>query len=151
MARVVARVEISVPKILRRFENDEFRLFLTKEWRKFCDPYVPSSSSATLRQTVEIKPGLITYKMPYAHYMWNGIIYGPNLPIDADGNLVFPYDPSKVVGWRSPKHKYPTGRRFNYSKDPNPKATDHWSDAAERAGQKEKLIQSANKYLRGQK
>ena len=151
MADVVARVKINMPRVLSKVNNDYFRLFLAQEWRKLCDPFVPSSPSATLRQIVEVEPGLITYKMPYAHYMYNGIIYGPNFPIDADGNFVFPYDPSKVVGWKSPKHKYPTGRRFNYSKDPNAQATDHWSDAAEKAGQKDKLIEAANKYLRGHK
>lgn len=61
--------------------------------------------------------GLLTYYQPYAHYMWTGIVYGPNFPVekDAQGN---------VLAWRSPKgkKKHPTGKLINYKKDKKPDA-----------------------------
>lgn len=39
------------------------------------------------------------------------------------------------------------GEAFNFRRDTNPSATYEWDKAAEKAGQKEKLIKSANQYL----
>ena len=39
------------------------------------------------------------------------------------------------------------GETFNFRRDNNPYATYEWDKAAEKAGQKEKLIKSANKYF----
>lgn len=143
----VVNLKLNMPRIISKVENDKFGLWLAKEWKGLIDPFTPHRNGM-LERNVTYNPFEITYNEPYARYMYGGIIYGPNIPVDINGNFVFPYDPTKVVGWVSPKHKHPTGRRFNYSKDPNPRATDHWDKAAEQAGQKEKLIQSANKYLR---
>lgn len=39
------------------------------------------------------------------------------------------------------------GETFNFRRDTNPYATYEWDKAAEKAGQKEKLIKSINEYL----
>ena len=39
------------------------------------------------------------------------------------------------------------GKTFNFRRDANPYATYEWDKSAEKAGQKEKLIKSANQYL----
>lgn len=39
------------------------------------------------------------------------------------------------------------GETFNFRRDTNPYATYEWDKAAEKAGQKEKLIKSINQYL----
>ena len=39
------------------------------------------------------------------------------------------------------------GETFNFRRDANPYATYEWDKAAEKTGQKEKLIKSANQYL----
>ena len=39
------------------------------------------------------------------------------------------------------------GETFNFRRDANPYATYEWDKAAEKAGQKEELIKSANQYL----
>lgn len=149
MANTVGiELNLNMPRVLSKVENDEFGLFLAKTWKMLIDPFTPNREGIMQHSGV-LHPFEIYYKGPYSHYMYNGIIYGPNFPIDANGKFVFPYDSTKVVGWVSPPNKHPTGRRFNYSKDKNPQATDHWDKAAENAGQKEKLIDSANKYLRG--
>lgn len=144
-------VKINMPQVLSKVENDEFGMFLSNTWKRLITPYTPHRDGI-MENSAQIRPFEIYYPSSYAHYMYNGIIYGPNFPIDADGNFVFLYDPTKVADWRSPRKetmkKYPTGRRFNYRKDHNRQATDHWDKAAEAAGQKEKLITAANKYLR---
>lgn len=85
----------------------------------------------------DIGSGVITYPGPYAHYMYYGEVYGPNIPVerDEDGN---------VLQWRSPpgQRKHPTGRSIQYKTDVNPLAgafpfermkADHMEDILEEA------------------
>lgn len=85
------------------------------------DYYGEESRPDHMVDMVEVTPEHIKYPGPYAHYMYEGEIYGPNIPLfDAEGN---------VIGWRSPKgkKKHPTGRYFDYT---SPTATMHWDEAA---------------------
>lgn len=89
-----------------------------------CEPYVPFRQGA-LRSSVRFPQGIdggeIQYNTPYAHYLYVGKVYGPNIPIkDAQGN---------IIGWRSPPKKSPTGRDLQYH---TPGTTDHWFDRAKR-------------------
>ena len=68
------------------------------------DRYVPIRDG-NLRKYV-IDGNLIIYNQPYAHYMYKGEVYGPNIPIFKDG---------VIVRWISPKQKHPTGRPIDYS------------------------------------
>lgn len=87
-----------------------------------CEPYVPFRNGA-LRSSVRYPQGItggeIEYNTPYAHYMYMGEVYGPNIPIkDAQGN---------ITGWISPPKKSPTGKRLQYhTKD----TSDHWFEEA---------------------
>lgn len=107
-------------------------------------PYVPIDVSEMYGESehpnghmvdnVEITPEYFKYPGPYAHYMYEGLVYGPNIPLfNAEG---------VIVGWRSPKgkKKHPTGSTFNYTNAPE--ATDHWDKAAltEHRGEIEKEI-----------
>lgn len=83
----------------------------------------------------DIGSGEILYPGPYAHYQYYGEVYGPNFP-DIDPNT------GEVMGWKSPRKKYPTGRKLNYKKDVNPLAgafpfdrmkADHLNDILEEA------------------
>lgn len=110
--------------------------------------YIPTASGK-LRESGYVYPSRIGWSAPYAHYQYQGEVYGPNIPVLIGGNLA----------WRSPKHKYPTGRElgafggtdlvqprfiktkrgyvrasarvnpvawtFGYNKN-NPRATHHW-------------------------
>lgn len=144
MSNVKVDVKLNMPRILNKVENDEFGNMLAKEWARLIDPYVPSSEKALLRQSVKfIAPFLIKYTQEYSHYMYNGEIYVDPITkasgfIDENGQWKSRYGVKKI----------PSGRRFNYSKDHNPFATDRWDQKAEQAGQKEKLITEANNYLR---
>lgn len=87
-----------------------------------CDPLIPFQQGA-LRNSVNypdgIYGGMIEYNTPYAHYQYEGEIYGPNIPIyDGGGNL---------AGFFSPSKKNPTGRPIQYH---TPGTTDHWFEKA---------------------
>ena len=78
-----------------------------------------------LRGSVEYPDGLyggeIAYNTPYAHYLYEGTVYGPNIPIkDAEGN---------ITGWRSPPNKYPTQRKLKYH---TPGTGPQWFEEAKR-------------------
>lgn len=87
-----------------------------------CDPLIPFQQGA-LRNSVNYPQGIyggeIEYNTPYAHYQYEGIVYGPNIPIkDAEGN---------ITGWWSPPKKNPTGRKLQYH---TPGTTDHFFEKA---------------------
>lgn len=87
-----------------------------------CDPLIPFQQGA-LRNSVNYPQGIyggeIEYNTPYAHYQYEGIVYGPNIPIrDAEGN---------ITGWYSPPKKNPTGRKLQYH---TPGTTDHFFEKA---------------------
>lgn len=92
---------------------------------KMMTPYVPFDTGL-LSQDVEITENYVRYKQPYAHYMYEGIVYGPNIPIVQNG---------VVVGFfsRPDVKKTPTGRYMNYDKTHHPLATRHWDEAMMRA------------------
>lgn len=87
-----------------------------------CDPLIPFQQGA-LRNSVNYPEGIyggeIEYNAPYAHYQYEGEVYGPNIPIkDAEGN---------ITGWWSPPKKNPTGRKLQYH---TTGTGDHWFEKA---------------------
>lgn len=63
-------------------------------------PFVPFRQGA-LRNSVRypdgVYGGIVEYDTPYAHYLYKGVVYGPNIPLkDAEGN---------IIGWTSPPSK----------------------------------------------
>lgn len=87
-----------------------------------CDPLIPFQQGA-LRNSVNYPHGIyggeIEYNTPYAHYQYEGEVYGPNIPIkDAEGN---------ITGWYSPPKKNPTGRPLTYH---TAGTGDHWFEKA---------------------
>lgn len=119
---ITVDVTIDASAIIDKIEDiftDDCMLEVNNAFAKFCDPYVPFKEGV-LSQQVVVTPQYIEYKGPYAHYQYQGEVYGPNIPIlDDDGD---------VEGWFSPpsKKKKPTGRKLNYNKEFHPQATDHW-------------------------
>ena len=87
-----------------------------------CDPLIPFQQGA-LRNSVNYPDGIyggeIEYNTPYAHYQYEGIVYGPNIPIkDTEGN---------ITGWYSPPSKQPKGRPLTYHTEGT---GDHWFEKA---------------------
>lgn len=112
---------------------------LNKQIVADCDPYVPFSQGG-LRDSVRFPEGVyggkIEYAAPYAHYQYEGTVYGPNLPqYDGAGN---------IIGWASPPKKYPTKRKLQYHTHGT---TGHWLDPAKKAHLKDwkKTVEDAFK------
>ncbi len=144
MADVKVDVKLNMPRILNKVENDTFGLFMAKEWKRLIDPYTPHRDGF-LERNIDLKPFTITYKMPYSHYMYYGVPYVDPLY----GVSGFTNDGGVTWFSRPGVAKVPdTSKRFNYSKDPNQFATDHWDQKAAQAGKTEQLGKTATNYLR---
>lgn len=125
----------------RKVNGRQKMLYLANTCKRLMDPYVPAQNlvlAQNVRVTSDEKTGYVKYNSPYAHYQWEGEVYGPNYPITENG---------EVVGYRSPPHKSPTGRQMQYSKFRHPLATSHW-DRAMWAARKGDIIRSYESYLR---
>ena len=121
---ITIQVQVDSKAIERKVSSvidDTAMLRIHNAFARYCNPYVPMDEGA-LSQTLEITAEGVTYRQPYAHYMYVGMVYGPNIPIFEDGI---------IVGWFSPpgKEKHPTGRAIQYSPERHPLATKEWDIA----------------------
>lgn len=105
-------------KFSKLLTDDKTMLAVHSLLFKMQTPYVPFDTG-TLSQNVEVTAKHVKYKQPYAHYMYEGVVYGPNIPIIQNG---------VVVGFfsRPGVKKTPTGKYINYDKSHHPLATSHW-------------------------
>ena len=130
----IKRVNVDAKKLSHKALNDRaFWKFAAAEWHRLYKPYVPFAEGK-LFNSVQIRPKEIEHVVPYAHYQYTGQVYGPNYPIFSGG---------KIVGWRSPLKKHPTGRALKYK---NPKAAKEWDKAAAPT-QMPKLISTLQSYV----
>lgn len=126
MPKVKVKIEQNIDEleadIEEAFYDPNTMLAVHNALFRYCDPYVPMQTGM-LAQTVDITPEYVLYTSPYAHYMYEGIVYGPNIPIfqDIGGTKI-------IVGWRSIPgvKKTPTDRDINYSHEQHPLADSHW-------------------------
>ena len=89
---------------------------------EYAMPYVPGDDLAqSPYEATVIGSGTVVYPRPYAHYLYYGEVYGPNIPIFDKGS-------SEPVGFFSPPgmEKHPTGKQIDYSKSGNPLAGPYW-------------------------
>ena len=109
-------------RTLDSLTSDTVMLQIHNTLAKMCDPYVPMDEGY-LSQAIEVTPQYVRYPGPYAHYMYMGEIYGPNIPIRDEDGL--------IIGWFSPpgQPKYPTGRPIQYNTEKHPLATKEWDKA----------------------
>lgn len=88
--------------------------------------YVPLAEGALMGSAeagFEPETGHIEWNTPYAHYLYEGVVYGPNIPIYKGGVL---------MGFYSPPRKRPMGRPLRISKAHHARATKKWTEAAKR-------------------
>ena len=85
----------------------------------YMNPYVPMDEGV-LSMDIKVLPDGVYYNSPYAHYQFEGVVYGPNIPIFENG---------VIVGWWSRPNKQPTGASLTYSTEKHPQATHHWNEA----------------------
>lgn len=96
--------------------------FIDSECIRQMRPYTPFRTgmlerSATLGTV--IGSGHIVYNSPYARYQYYGVVYGPNIPMYENGELVGFYSRRGVK-------KHPTNRMLTYSKARHPQAQRLW-------------------------
>ena len=134
---VVESVEINIQGHLGRVEGEKFWTYAGSEWHRLYRPYVPFKEGA-LYNTVNITGGgnnaIIEHTVPYAHYAYEGEVYGPNVPIMQGGAIAGFYSPIK------PKH--PTGKMLHFSG----MGSRHWDEAA-RPTQFPMLVQSLQAFV----
>lgn len=103
---VNVKVDIPVGKILssRGLGNDNrARKHLASEVKRFSEPYTPWQQGILARSAVISGDGsTLTYQGPYAHYQWEGVVYGPN------------YTNGEIF-WSGKAPKKPTGGKLTYS------------------------------------
>lgn len=123
MAKITIKPKVSnfLQGKIAELNNATTMLTIHENLAKRCDPYVPMDEGM-LAQTVVITPQEVRYVQPYARYQYYGEIYGPNIPIKENG---------EVVGWFSPPGlpKHPTGRQMQHSTEKHPLATSKWDKA----------------------
>lgn len=143
MADVRVDVQGITEEAYRKLQNPSFGLFLAHQWKRLINPYTPHREG-NLEQNVTYEPFAITYNAPYSHYQYSGVVYED--PIYHAGGFT---NNGGIDWWSRPGiKKQETTRPLNYLTDHNPQATHHWDKAAEQAGQKDKLIADANRFLR---
>lgn len=102
-------------------QNAEMMTEIHQTLAAYLNPYVPARTGM-LSTNTRVTPQYVEYISPYAHYMYEGVVYGPNIPIMENG---------VIVGWFSQPgvSKQPTGRQINYSHEMHDRATHHWEQA----------------------
>ncbi len=111
----------------------------------YCGPYVPHDTGyleTSPNAVTEIGSGEVVYPGPYAHYMYYGQVYGPNIPVFiAEGS-------DEPAYFFSPpgKKKHPTGRELQYSTDLNPLAGAFWFERM-KADHLQDIIEEAKKSV----
>ena len=136
MEFVVESVNIDIQGHMDRVRSEKFWTYAASEWHRLYRPYVPFREGA-LYNTVNITggggEGMIEHTVPYAHYLYEGEVFGPNIPIMQGGVPVGYFSP--VV----PKH--PTGKLMHYSG----MGSRHWDEAA-KPTQLPMLVQSLQAF-----
>lgn len=109
-------------------------------------PYVPWETGTLARSAysaTSIGSGEVVYPGPYAHYLYYGEVYGPNIPVFED-------DSGEPTRWFSPpgQIKWPTGRQLQYSDEPNPLAGSFWFERM-KADRLRDIMEEARRATRG--
>lgn len=118
------------------------QMFVDSECIRLMSPYTPFRNgflekSATLGTV--IGSGEINQIAPYARYQYYGKVYGPNIPI---------YENDEVIGFFSRKGKQPTGADIKYDTSKHPQAGKMWF-ARMVADNKNSILRGASRIVGG--
>lgn len=123
---------------------DKAQRFIDSECIRLMAPYTPRRNGV-LEQSAKlgtvIGSGEIKQIAPYARYLYYGKVYGPNIPIFENGEL---------IGFFSPKGKakHPTGAKLKYDKTKHPKAGSFWFKRM-KADHKDDILKGAAEIVGG--
>lgn len=118
--------------------NGPAHYFFTETCATHMDKYVPASDRLRLASSERHTVDEIHYKTPYAHYMYEGKVMGPNIPIKENGI---------IVGYWSKGPKYYTGEDIEYSTEKHSEATSHWAEKMWTA-EKDDVIKEVADYVK---
>ena len=93
---------------------------------RWCIDYTPADTFMLAKSPYaasDIGSGIIVYPGPYAHYMYMGEVYGPNIPVFDDNSGT----PTRFFS-RPGERKTPTGRAIQYKTDKNALAGPFWAE-----------------------
>lgn len=130
----MAKIEIYNPKATEKriLDNRMLGLFVAATWEKYFAKYVPFQEGILVSNT-STEPFKVIYESPYAHYIWNGILF---------------VSPTTGSSWSEENEpKIPTDIPLNYSKEQNPLATSHWEIPAYEAFE-ETVSRQITEYLK---
>lgn len=119
------KVQINEKDIEKKLENlidDEVMIAVHTLFAKMINNWVPAKENI-LATSLDITKDYVRYTQPYAHYMYVGEVYGPNIPINENG---------QIIGWFSPpgQKKYPTGKDITYNTSLHENASKEWDKVA---------------------
>ena len=73
--RLEVQSNLDIPAYIRAVKDPKMWKFAASVWRRLVEPYVPMQTG-TLKDTVDVNgsagQGEIVYKVPYAHYQYEG-------------------------------------------------------------------------------
>ena len=105
----IGNVDIQIDTSRIDKNTREAQMLLNGQVAADCDPLIPFRQGAlknSLNYPQGIYGGEIEWNTPYAHYMYQGIVYAQNIPIkDSDDN---------ITGFFTPPKKHPTDRSIEY-------------------------------------
>ena len=118
--------------------------FIDSECIRLMVPYTPRRNGM-LEESVKlgsvIGSGELRYLVPYARYVYYGEVYGPNIPIIENGQLVGFFS-------RPGMPKHPTGQEMRYDTSRHPLAGKLWFERM-KADHKDEILQGAQEFIRG--
>lgn len=123
-------------------EFQKAQRFVDNEVIRQMIPYTPMDTGFLFKSTTVgtvIGSGKVVQLGPYARYLYYGVVYGPNIPLYKNGEL---------VGFYSPPRKYPTGRELQYSTAKHPLAGKMWFERMKK-DKKDVILNGTAKILGG--
>ena len=139
---MAVEIKLKTKELAAKLDDAGTWTYAASEWHRLYRQYVPYAEGMlynTIRITGSKGHAEITHTVPYAHYMYEGVIYGPSVPIMQGGVPTGYFTPVDI--------KHNTGRPITYSKLYSGKATRHWDEAA-MATQLPLLEESVGKFIK---
>ena len=118
--------------------NGPVHSYFTERCATYMDKYVPFKKGNLAYTNRIVETDEVIYNSPYAHYMYEGKVMGPNIPIIKNG---------VIVGWFSKGPKYYTDEDIKYKSSAGHEyAGPHW-DQRMWSAEKDDVIKEVQKFI----